>query len=85
MRFRISHEILNKLESSKAWQSATSFNSMFTPESIYGPKGKLSWLWRSSWDSEEEMNKDLYSNMGGGVPLEIINELIRITISSSLD
>ena len=84
-RFRISHEALNKLESSEVWQSATSFKSMFTAESIYGPKGKLSWLWKLTWDSEEDMKKDLFTNMGGGVPIEIINELIRITSSSSLD
>jgi hypothetical protein len=69
---------LVELERSRAWQKATSFNSQFTPESIYGPEGKLQWLWSSSWDSEEAMKSDLYTNMGGGVPIEIINELIRI-------
>jgi hypothetical protein len=47
-------------------------------ESIYGPEGKLQWLWSLSWDFEEAMKSDLYTNMGGGVPIETINELIRI-------
>ena len=59
------------------------FNSMFTPESIYGPDGKLQWLWSLSWDSEEVMKSDLYSNMGGGVPIEIIDELVQIAVAKN--
>ena len=77
-RFRITHEVLAELGRSEAWQSATSFNSLFTPETIYGPEGKLNWLWNLSWDSAETMKNDFYMNMGGGVPMEIIDELIRI-------
>ncbi len=82
-KFRITHEVLADLESSQAWQTATSFNSQFTPDAIYGPDGKLQWLWSLSWDSEEAMRKDLYTNMGGGVPVEIIDELIRIAVAKN--
>jgi hypothetical protein len=77
-RYRVTHEALAELERSQVWQKATSLNSQFTPESIYGPEGKLQWLWSLYWDSEEAMKSDFYTNMGGGVPIEIINELIRI-------
>jgi len=83
-KFRITHAVLAHVEASEIWQNATSLNSQFTPESIYGPEGKLSWLWSLSWDSEEAMKSDLYTNMGGGVPLEIIEELVRITVSKPL-
>ena len=77
---RITRDALADLGRSQAWQNATSFNSHFTPESIYGPTGKLQWLWEMSWESVEVMKTDLYSNMGGGVPIEIINELVRIVL-----
>jgi len=77
---RITRDALADLGRSQAWQNAKSFNSQFTPESIYGPEGKLQWLWERSWESEEVMKTDLYLNMGGGVPIEIINELIRIVL-----
>ena len=84
-KFRITHDVLADLEASEVWQNATSFNSQFAPESIYGPDGKLSWLWSLSWDSDESMKNDLYKNMGGGVPIEIIHELVRITILKPFD
>jgi len=80
-KFRITHEVLADLKRSQAWQNATSFNSQFTPESIYGPEGKLQWLWSLSWDSQEAMKNDLCANMGGGVPIEIIDELVRIVLT----
>ena len=79
-KFRITHEVLTALEASQVWQSTVSFKSMFTAESIFGPEGKLRWLWNSSWDTEDAMRSDLYTNMGGGVPVEILEELIRLII-----
>ena len=77
-KFKITHEVLTALEASQVWQSTVSFKSMFTAESIFGPEGKLRWLWNSSWDTEDAMRSDLYTNMGGGVPVEILEELIRL-------
>ena len=81
-KLRITHEILADLERSEPWKKVSSFSSLFTSESIYGPEGKLNWLWNKYWDSEESMKNDLYANMGGGVPIEIIEELIRITTTN---
>lgn len=80
-KFKITYESLEALKNSKAWVNAQSFNSEFSPQSIYGPEGKLNWLWNSSWDSLETMRGDFYANMGGGVPIEIIDELIQIISS----
>ena len=83
-KFTITDEILDELQTSEIWMSAKSFTSQFTPKSIYGPEGKMSWLWGLSWDSEDAMRSDFYTNMGGGVPIEIIDKLIQIIVSKNL-
>jgi hypothetical protein len=83
-KFTITDEILDELQTSEIWMSAKSFTSQFTPKSIYGPEGKISWLWGLSWDSEDAMRSDFYTNMGGGVPIEIIDKLIQIIVSKNL-
>lgn len=80
-KFTITEEVLDELKTSEVWVSAKPFSSQFTPKSIYGPEGRMSWLWDLTWDSEDAMRSDFYTNMGGGVPIEIIDRLIQIIVS----
>ena len=80
---RISHKALSELQESKAWNESIGLSSSFTTEEVYGPTGKLSWLWQCSWDSESMMRNDLMQNMGGGVPIDVINELVAIVLRHS--
>ena len=80
MILRISHEALTQLQESTAWNESIRLSTGLTTEEVYGPKGKLSWLWQSSWATESAMRSDLMQNMGGGVPIEVINELAAIVV-----
>ena len=75
---KITHASLEELQASEVFYRRFPKESGFTAENIYGPDGKLSWPWHESWNSANEMHSDLCQNMGGGVPIEIINELVRI-------
>ena len=75
---RITHEALAELQESDAFIQSFSLESGYTTESIYGPDGALRSLWNQSWNSAGDMRSDLCQNMGGGVPIVIIEELVRI-------
>ena len=76
---QISHSALSKLQNTNAWISSNFTNGEgFTAEEIYGPAGKLGWLWPLSWQEPDEMRADLCTNMGGGVPIEVIDALVLI-------
>ena len=81
MTLRISHSSLSKLETTQAWVDS-GFQRMdgFTAEGIYGPKGKLQWLWPFEWDDKDQMKSSLCTNMGGGVPISIIDALVAICV-----
>jgi hypothetical protein len=77
-KLRLSHEALALLQESKMWQNARSLSTEFTTNSVYGPEGKLNQFWPTTWESPEQMRLDLMQNMGGGVPIEVIDELVKI-------
>ena len=52
----------------------------FSAEGIYGPEGKLGWLWPYEWDHKDQMNGSLCTNMGGGIPISIIDALVAICV-----
>ena len=73
--WRITPEALAGLEASKAWQTSA-IAGRFTAEEVYGPDGRLRPL-GYEWDSAGAMRGTLMQNMGGGVPIEVIRELVR--------
>jgi len=75
---RITHLALTTLQNGEIFQEFFPSSSGFTAESIYGPGGALRSLWNQSWNSAGDMRSDLCQNMGGGVPIVIIEELVRI-------
>ena len=81
MTLQITHTALGKLEESQAW-STSGIQSLygFGAEEIYGPQGKLNWLWPLRWQDPEQMRSDLCQNMGGGVPIEVIDALVEICV-----
>jgi hypothetical protein len=81
MTLRISHTSLAKLEATWAWlDSGFLGREGFSADGIYGPKGKLGWLWLYKWDDAEQMQGSLCTNMGGGVPISIIDALVEISV-----
>jgi hypothetical protein len=84
---RLSHEALALLDASESWINSLGQVDGFTAETIYGPEGKLRHCWESNWSSAKEMRSDLMRNMGGGVPIEVIDELVEIVqnLKSSVD
>jgi hypothetical protein len=77
-KLRLSHEALALLQASETWKNTLGQVAGFTAESIYGADGKLRHYWDRIWSSAEEMRSDLMQNMGGGVPIEVIDELVGI-------
>ena len=43
---------------------------------FYGPGGKLGHF-SGSWSTAEAMRSDLFQNHGGGVPVDVIEKLVR--------
>ena len=43
---------------------------------IYGPSGKMSHYFTSTWLTADAMRSDLYQNHGGGVPPDVIDRLV---------
>jgi endonuclease/exonuclease/phosphatase family metal-dependent hydrolase len=68
-------QALAGLEASAAWRNSALVGE-FTVEEVYGPSGKLRVLGHE-WDSAHAMSGALMQNMGGGVPIEVIRELVR--------
>jgi hypothetical protein len=81
----INDSVLIALAESNAWQeSGLNRSQGFTPELIYGPKGKLPQCWGRTWESAEQIHSDLCFNMGGGMPISIIIELATHSENQSL-
>ena len=81
MTLQITHAALVKLEGTQAW-STSGIQTLygFGAEEIYGPQGKLNWLWPLQWEDFGQMRSDLCQNMGGGVPYEVIVALVAICV-----
>ena len=60
------------------WAVGFSDSFSITAEEIYGPEGKL-WYWGMAWPTAEAMTSTLYNNMGGGVPVAVVDELVRLS------
>jgi len=88
VKWRITHDAFTKLEKSKPWKNwiktAGPPSDVTTPVDIYGRNGKLPHFDRT-WDTAEEMGAALTENHGGGVPIEIINQLIKNSMVSDPD
>jgi hypothetical protein len=75
--WQITNKSLVALEASRAWRKwAIGLSAGFTATEIYGPDGKLP-HWGSTWPTARAMQSALCDNMGGGVPIEVIDELVR--------
>ena len=81
MTLRFTHTSLAKLEATQAWVDS-GFLGMagISAEDIYGPQGKLGWRWPYEWDDAQQMKGSLCANMGGGVPISIIDALVEICV-----
>ena len=74
----ITSESLARLSSSKTWKIFNQNPEVnFTPEGIYGSDGKLRQFSGRKWEKQEDMRSDLMSNMGGGVPIAVIDTLVK--------
>jgi len=74
-QWRVTADALAGLEASKAWRTSE-LAGRFTANEVYGPEGRLRVL-GAEWDSAQSMLNALKTNMGGGVPIEVIKELVR--------
>ena len=82
MTLRITHSALAKLETVQALVDSGFQNLKgMSADGIYGPEGKLGWLWPIEWDQSDEMRGSLSTNMGGGVPISIIDALVAICVA----
>lgn len=81
MTLRITHSSLTKLEASQAWvDSGFQGSQDVTAEGIYGPEGRLQWLWPLEWGGQDDMRSSLCANMGGGIPISIIEAFLAICV-----
>jgi len=81
---RLSHSALSQLQITEAWLASDFVGrDSFSAEQIYGPEGKLGWLWPLTWQTADEMHAALCTNMGGGVPIDVIDALVAICDSEA--
>lgn len=82
MTLRVTHEALALLQESDSWKNwRAGANGHFTAEGIYGNGGLISTIWGKEFASAEDLDGAFCENMGGGVPREITNELVKICIA----
>ena len=82
---KLTHGALSKLNESVDWKSwGGAKTGGFTPENVYGPLGSLKWLWGKTWSSPKSMLGDFLTNMGGGVPIEVIYKIVDLCYQESL-
>jgi hypothetical protein len=48
-----------------------------TYSEIYGPGGKMRHYFSQTWPTAEDMRSDLMQNHGGGVPMTVIDLLVK--------
>jgi len=76
VKWRITDAALTALEKSKAWKAWAKQGHGLTPADIYGPDGKLAVHWDITHDTADSLCSALSDNMGGGVPIDVINALV---------
>ena len=80
----LTHTALAKLVVSAEWSDWMESSPIpFSTEEMYGPEGKLNWLWPLRWVRPLEMLSAFCTNMGGGVPIEVIQEVVDICYMES--
>ncbi|MEI8067107.1 MAG: hypothetical protein WCH42_07250 [Actinomycetes bacterium] len=85
MTLHVTHEALSLLQESDAWKSwPYAISNRLTPEDAYGPKGRISFIWGTEFKDAEDLECALCTNMGGGVPHQIIRSLVEICVSLEL-
>ncbi len=85
MTLRITHTSLTKLEAVQPGvDSGFLGKEGFSAQEIYGPQGKLGWLWLYQWGDAQQMKDSLCTNMGGGVPISIIDALVAICVEEEV-
>ena len=67
-------------EESQAWKNwpaveANGFTTLFA----YGPDGRMGY-WGMVWNTAQDMRSTLCQNMGGGVPIEVIDKLVSLSV-----
>ena len=79
VRWEITYESLAALEESHAWKNwpAVETNG-FTALFAYGPDGRMGY-WGMVWNTAQDMHSTLSQNMGGGVPIEVIDKLVSLS------
>jgi len=82
--WRITDDALSALAKSKPWKKWADTGHGFTPEDCYGPQGRLG-HWGKTWTTPKAMEGDLCDNMGGGVPIDVIRELVKLAAVSDAD
>jgi hypothetical protein len=76
----ITDESLKALGKSQVWlDSRLAKIDLFTPHYVYGPEGKIPHNFGKAWATADGLRNSLYCNMGGGVPVEIIHELVALS------
>lgn len=75
IEWAITDKSLEILAHSKPWLDS-SLGKTLTPQSIYGSNGRLGHFASKIWTSPSEMQSELMQNMGGGVPVSVIDFLV---------
>jgi hypothetical protein len=86
VKIRLTHSALAKLQASHEFENWMETSSIkFTTEEIYGPTGSIgSRLWNKSWVQPTSMLYEFLNNMGGGVPIEVIREIVDICYQEAI-
>ena len=78
-RWKITCESLAALEESHAWKTWLGVNAYgWTTLYVYGPDGRMGY-WGMVWTTAQAMRSTLCQNMGGGVPIEVIDQLVSLS------
>jgi len=79
VQWEITYESLAALEESHTWKNWTANDTYgFTTLYAYGPDGRMGY-WGMVWNTAQDMRSTLCQNMGGGVPIEVINKLVSLS------
>jgi hypothetical protein len=84
-KLRIDSQVLSELVNSKVWKDYFEVEIGITPNDIFGEDGPLNWLTHKTWISVEDMEADLYQNMGGGIPIPVLDELAILVAKRNLN
>jgi len=84
LRWEITDAALASLERSRAWKKWLEIETRFSAADIYGPEGRLN-HWGQVWSTENDMLGALSDNHGGGVPIDVIKELVKLAATADPD